>query len=156
MNNLSTVPVVEEADAVLSLESNRDLLSDINNMRLGELMLEENIPKLVNWFEQEQEQRAQSMASITDGDTAFVQKKQEDYVMRWKSTANLVKPGSRILFLDGGGIRGLAQIEMLIELERRTGRKIVDLFDWFVGTSIGAVVALGMIYCELTIFIHTS
>ena len=57
-----------------------------------------------------------------------------------------IKPGSRILVLDGGGIRGLAQIEMLMELERRTGQKIVDMFDWIVGTSTGGIVALGLVY----------
>ena len=57
-----------------------------------------------------------------------------------------VQPGDRILFLDGGGIRGLAQIEMLMEIERRTEQKIVDMFDWIVGTSTGGIVALGLVY----------
>ena len=60
------------------------------------------------------------------------------------------KPGLRILFLDGGGIRGLAQIEMLMEIERRTKKKIVDMFDWIVGTSTGGIVALGLIYGKKT------
>ena len=51
-----------------------------------------------------------------------------------------------MLFLDGGGIRGLVQIEILIELERRTGRKITELFDWIIGTSTGGIVALGLVY----------
>ena len=58
------------------------------------------------------------------------------------------KPGWRILFLDGGGIRGLAEIEMLMEMERMTGKRIVDMFDWFVGTSTGGIIALGLVYCE--------
>ena len=53
-----------------------------------------------------------------------------------------------MLFLDGGGVRGLVEIEVLMEIERRTRRRIVDLFDWIVGTSIGAVIALGLVYGE--------
>ena len=36
-----------------------------------------------------------------------------------------------------------------MEIERRTGRKITELFDWFVGTSIGSVVVAGLVYGEL-------
>ena len=32
------------------------------------------------------------------------------------------------------------------QIERRTGRKITELFDWIVGTSTGGIVALGMVY----------
>ena len=64
------------------------------------------------------------------------------------------KPGRRILFLDGGGIRGLAQIEMLMEMERITGKKIVDLFDWFVGTSTGGIIALALVYCKSPIGVY--
>lgn len=37
--------------------------------------------------------------------------------------------GLRILCLDGGGIRGLATIEVLFALERAAGRPVADLFD---------------------------
>ena len=56
------------------------------------------------------------------------------------------KSGSRILCLDGGGIRGLVQLEILCQLEKMTGRKIVELFDWIIGTSTGAIIALGLVY----------
>ena len=59
------------------------------------------------------------------------------------------KQGGCVLFLDGGGVRGLILVEMLMEIERRTGRKITELFDWFIGTSIGSVVAAGLVYGEL-------
>lgn len=57
--------------------------------------------------------------------------------------------GSRILFLDGGGMKGLVEIEILCQLERRTGRKITELFDWIVGTSTGAIIALGLVHGKL-------
>ena len=54
--------------------------------------------------------------------------------------------GYKVLCLDGGGIRGLVQIEVLCQLERTTGRKITELFDWVVGTSTGAFILLTVIY----------
>ncbi len=54
----------------------------------------------------------------------------------------------RILSIDGGGIRGLIPIEVLVELERqlaeRSGRPdavLADHFDLVAGTSAGALVA---------------
>lgn len=55
--------------------------------------------------------------------------------------------GSRILCLDGGGIRGLVQLTILQDIERKTGKKITDLFDWIVGTSTGGIIALALVYC---------
>ena len=54
--------------------------------------------------------------------------------------------GSRLLFMDGGGIKGLAEIEVLMQLEERTKCKITDLFDWIIGSSTGAIIALAMVY----------
>lgn len=65
------------------------------------------------------------------------------------------KAGSRILFLDGGGVRGLVQIEILDQLEQATGRKITELFDWIVGTSTGGVIALGLVYGKYVVVLST-
>lgn len=66
-------------------------------------------------------------------------KQQEDYRR---------KCGSRILCLDGGGIRGLLQLTILQEIERRTGKRISELFDWIVGTSTGGIIVLALVYGE--------
>ncbi len=63
-----------------------------------------------------------------------------------KPTAFGLQGGSRILFLDGGGIKGLIEIEVLMQIERLTERRITDLFDWIVGTSTGGIIALGLVY----------
>ncbi|XP_063216662.1 85/88 kDa calcium-independent phospholipase A2 isoform X2 [Bacillus rossius redtenbacheri] len=52
--------------------------------------------------------------------------------------------GGRLLCLDGGGIRGMVLATMLWELEKATGRRVVDCFDWVAGTSTGGILALGL------------
>ena len=49
--------------------------------------------------------------------------------------------GPRVLALDGGGMRGVVTLVLLQELERRTGRRLHQLFDLVVGTSTGALIA---------------
>lgn len=49
-----------------------------------------------------------------------------------------------VLSLDGGGIRGLIPALVLAEIEKKTGRKITELFDLIAGTSTGGILALGL------------
>lgn len=44
-----------------------------------------------------------------------------------------------ILVLTGGGVRGLVPLHVLSELERQTGKKSGELFDFVSGTSTGAI-----------------
>jgi hypothetical protein len=50
---------------------------------------------------------------------------------------------AKILCLDGGGIRGLLTIQMLMCIEEAVGHHPLNLlFDWICGTSTGAFLAL--------------
>ena len=50
----------------------------------------------------------------------------------------------RILSLDGGGLRGIIPVLILKEIERRSGKRIIDLFDLVAGTSTGGLIACGL------------
>ena len=49
---------------------------------------------------------------------------------------------------DGGDIKGLILIEMLMVIEQITSKRIRELFDWpwIIGTSMGGILALAMVY----------
>ena len=58
----------------------------------------------------------------------------------------------KVLSLNGGGFRGLFTISLLTQLEtiiekreNKTDIKIGDYFDLITGTSIGGILALGLI-----------
>jgi patatin-like phospholipase/acyl hydrolase len=51
----------------------------------------------------------------------------------------------KVLSIDGGGIRGLIPALVLAEIERRTHKRVADLFDLIAGTSTGGILA-----CALT------
>ncbi|KAM0796183.1 acyl transferase/acyl hydrolase/lysophospholipase [Usnea florida] len=69
----------------------------------------------------------------------------------WTTAPTLyLKPpaaGLRVLTLDGGGIRGITQLVILQQLERQLGGAIPiqSFFDLVVGTSIGGIIASGLI-----------
>lgn len=46
----------------------------------------------------------------------------------------------RILCIDGGGAKGIIPITVLAEIEKKTGKKICDMFDLIVGSSVGAII----------------
>lgn len=49
-----------------------------------------------------------------------------------------------VLALDGGGIRGVIPATLLGEIEKRTGKRIAEMFDLIAGTSTGGILALGL------------
>lgn len=51
----------------------------------------------------------------------------------------------RVLAVDGGGVRGILPVRVLVALEEMTGWRIADLFDILVGTSIGGIGILGLV-----------
>lgn len=51
--------------------------------------------------------------------------------------------------MDGGGIRGLILIQLLLALEEFTKQPIVRLFDWIAGTSTGGILTLAIAHGEL-------
>ncbi|EON62430.1 hypothetical protein W97_01652 [Coniosporium apollinis CBS 100218] len=66
----------------------------------------------------------------------------EPYLVRLKPP----HAGVRILTLDGGGFRGIVELEVLKAVERTLGGKIPiqAFFDLIVGTSTGGIIALGL------------
>jgi predicted acylesterase/phospholipase RssA len=51
---------------------------------------------------------------------------------------------TRVLSIDGGGVRGLVAALILAEIERQTRRPIYQQFDLIVGASTGSILALGL------------
>ncbi|KAH9329901.1 hypothetical protein KI387_002009 [Taxus chinensis] len=54
------------------------------------------------------------------------------------------KQGLRILSMDGGGMRGLATVQMLRRIEQGTGKRIHEIFDLICGTSTGGMLAIAL------------
>lgn len=55
------------------------------------------------------------------------------------STAESIK-SNRILSLSGGGVKGIAELVVLAEIEERTGKSISELFPIITGTSVGGLI----------------
>ena len=56
----------------------------------------------------------------------------------------VAKQGLRILAMDGGGMKGLATVQMLKEIEKGSGKRIHELFDLICGTSTGGMLAVAL------------
>ncbi|XP_010611370.1 85/88 kDa calcium-independent phospholipase A2 isoform X2 [Fukomys damarensis] len=53
-----------------------------------------------------------------------------------------------LLCLDGGGVKGLVIIQLLIAIEKASGVATKDLFDWVAGTSTGGILALAILHSK--------
>src|ERR671939_111648 len=51
---------------------------------------------------------------------------------------------ARVLSIDGGGIRGIIPALVLVELEKRAGKRTFELFDLIAGTSTGGILACAL------------
>lgn len=51
-----------------------------------------------------------------------------------------------VLACDGGGMKGIITLIILDKIERATGKKIYEIFDFFSGTSMGALIVLFLVY----------
>lgn len=56
----------------------------------------------------------------------------------------VAKKGLRILSMDGGGMKGLATVQMLKQIEQGTGKRIHEMFDLICGTSTGGMLAMAL------------
>ncbi|MCL7052240.1 hypothetical protein MKW94_011777 [Papaver nudicaule] len=56
----------------------------------------------------------------------------------------IAKQGLRILSMDGGGMKGLATVQMLKQIEQGTGKRIHEMFDLICGTSTGGMLAVAL------------
>lgn len=54
--------------------------------------------------------------------------------------------GERVLCLDGGGIRGLVLIQLLLAIEQVIQQPIRNCFDWIGGTSTGGILSLAIVH----------
>lgn len=61
------------------------------------------------------------------------------------------KQGLRILAMDGGGMKGMATVKMLKEIERGTGKQIHELFDLVCGTSTGGMLAVALAIKQMSL-----
>ncbi|KAL4201106.1 hypothetical protein AMTRI_Chr02g256950 [Amborella trichopoda] len=61
------------------------------------------------------------------------------------------KQGLRILAMDGGGMKGLATVQMLKQIEQGTGKRIHEMFDLICGTSTGGMLAVALGIKQMTL-----
>lgn len=54
---------------------------------------------------------------------------QNDFVDSANGKRRIQGRGLRVLALDGGGMKGMTEVTILRELEKRTGKRVHELFD---------------------------
>ncbi|CAJ0607980.1 unnamed protein product [Cylicocyclus nassatus] len=93
-------------------------------------------------------QRNSEAVNMEEPIREFIQKQCYDgLIARLEELANRgEKPHNMInlLSMDGGGIRGLAMIQVLMEIEKELNESVFSYFDWVAGTSTGALLATGL------------
>ncbi|PVI00816.1 hypothetical protein DM02DRAFT_592134 [Periconia macrospinosa] len=71
----------------------------------------------------------------------------------WRVYLKPQSAGVRVLTLDGGGMRGIVELEILRSIEREMNDKLAIhyFFDLVVGTSTGGIIALGLVARNLSV-----
>ncbi|KAL0748003.1 phospholipase A I isoform X2 [Brassica napus] len=69
---------------------------------------------------------------------------ENDILRRSIKGRQVPKQGLRILTMDGGGMKGLATVQILKEIEKGSGKRIHELFDLICGTSTGGMLAIAL------------
>lgn len=126
----------------------------VNSVKIRDFVEGRTVLSLYEELEYNINLRLANQSSLSPNpDEAIAITFQQKEMMKFKRTMKggigfEVNGGSRLLFLDGGGIKGLVQIEVMRQIEAATGKRITELFDWIIGSSIGGILALGMVYGE--------
>lgn len=126
-----------------------------NKDNIAEFINRKGLTKLYHELEINVNRRLSFSTSIGSAEDTFALVLQQRELAQYNKTLKksvmpnthfAIQGGSRILFLDGGGIKGLVQLEILMQIEQETGCSITELFDWIVGSSTGGVIALALVY----------
>ena len=96
---------------------------------------------------QSQKNNSTSSLSIVDIPTEMVVNRSTSQCKLSKVaelSANLLLEQAQIrwlLSLDGGGVSGIMQLQIIAEIEKITKKSVVELFDGIAGTSTGGIIA---------------
>ncbi|KAF5763476.1 putative phospholipase A(1) [Helianthus annuus] len=112
------------------LEVQRLALIAVGNLALRDLLL-----RLTLSFEQRVSKAAARVLAILG---------ENENLRRAIKGRQVPKQGLRILAMDGGGMKGLATVRILKEIESGTGRQIHEMFDLICGTSTGGMLAVAL------------
>jgi predicted acylesterase/phospholipase RssA len=83
----------------------------------------------------------------------------ESELIAWPAESDFIQPVTwqprnpkhiRILSINGGGILGVVDLEILKYLETKSGQPIADLFDFVSGPSTGAIITAGLLLPDKT------
>ena len=75
-----------------------------------------------------------------------MEKRERHFRKAWQVYLKPANCGVRVLALDGGGVRGIVELEILKQIAKELGGaiNIQSFFDLIVGTSTGGIIALGL------------
>lgn len=105
---------------------------------------------LLGMFTSKIQAAAKKEVSSCDKGTSTVEDENDEKMQEDEETASSEEESDcqvgrgRLLCLDGGGIRGLVLVQMLLEIEQLSQTPINYLFDWIAGTSTGGILALAI------------